>query len=105
MPNGDAVTMIDVVYHIPPEARAASLKNAERLRPGGFLIIKDIDKTPRAKYLWNYVHDLLMTRFQRCAYRPKRDMRAAEPGVLYGCCRTDQDALAVFSRSLSLQEN
>jgi hypothetical protein len=32
------------------------------------LIIKDIDKTPRAKYLWNYVHDLLMTRFQRCAY-------------------------------------
>jgi hypothetical protein len=34
MPNCDAVTMIDVVHHIPPEARAASLKK-RRKAPAG----------------------------------------------------------------------
>ena len=69
LPCCDAVTLVDVLHHIAPGPRLKLLKEIFRqLRPGGDLVIKDIDKTPRAKYLWNYLHDFAMTRGAPCHF-------------------------------------
>ena len=75
LPPCDVVTMIDLLHHVPPAIRIELLKEVRRkLRPGGCLIIKDVDTHPRAKYLWNYAHDWLMTRGARCYYLGKMEM-------------------------------
>ena len=75
LPCCDAVTLVDVLHHIAPDARLGLLKEIfKQLRPGGDLVIKDIDKTPRAKYLWNYLHDFAMTRGAPCHYLANLEM-------------------------------
>jgi len=57
-PKADAYTIIDVLYLIPIEEQNRILKRcAEALRPGGLLILKDMDKQPRRKYLWNMIQE------------------------------------------------
>jgi 2-polyprenyl-3-methyl-5-hydroxy-6-metoxy-1,4-benzoquinol methylase len=75
LPPCDAITMVDVLHHMRPDVRAGLLQEAFRkLTPGGHLLVKDIDTVPRAKYIWNYVHDLIMTRFGACYYLGKTEM-------------------------------
>jgi SAM-dependent methyltransferase len=62
VPSCDAVTLLDVLHHVAPDTRLRLLQEIfQKLRPGGALVIKDIDKTPHFKYLWNYLHDWIMT--------------------------------------------
>ena len=59
----DAVTLIDVLHHIPRGDRDALLDAAaDRVAPGGALIIKDISPHPRWKALATRLHDLLLAR-------------------------------------------
>ena len=69
LPSCDAVTLLDVLHHVAPDVRLRLLQEVfQKLRPGGELVIKDIDKTPRFKYLWNYLHDWVMTQGKPCYY-------------------------------------
>ena len=64
-PDGeyDAITMIDVMHHVPPTGqRAAFAGLATRLAPGGILVYKDIGRHPRWRAAANRLHDLVLNR-------------------------------------------
>jgi len=57
----DAVYMLDIVHHIPPEAVRPLLDQvAKVLPPGGRLLIKDVDRTPAWKRWFTHVLDKVM---------------------------------------------
>jgi 2-polyprenyl-3-methyl-5-hydroxy-6-metoxy-1,4-benzoquinol methylase len=71
----DIVTCIDIFHHIPSEHHDPILKNIYKcLKSDGILIIKDMDNRPVYKYLWNYLHDCLMTKSLCMYYVPKIKM-------------------------------
>lgn len=64
-PDGpfDAVSIIDVMHHVPPAAQASMIASAaQRLAPGGILIYKDMVRRPRWRAAMNRLHDLVMAR-------------------------------------------
>ena len=64
--NFDAILAIDLLHHVNSSQKNTFLKDASsKLKTKGLLIIKDIDTSPRYKYLWNYLHDLIMTKFSK----------------------------------------
>ena len=69
----DAIIAIDLLHHISNKEKDIFIKECKkRLKKKGLLIIKDIDKKPFHKYLWNYVHDLLMTKDKLYFYSLKQ---------------------------------
>ena len=57
-PAADIVSLIDVLYLIPYEVQERILRRAfAALRPGGVLLLKDMDTRPRRKYAWNYFQE------------------------------------------------
>jgi SAM-dependent methyltransferase len=82
LPSCDAVTLVDVLHHVAPDVRSRLLQDIfQKLRPGGTLVIKDIDKIPRFKYLWNYLHDWVMTRGSSCYYLGSLEMCRLLEGI------------------------
>ncbi|MSP02313.1 MAG: methyltransferase domain-containing protein [Acetobacteraceae bacterium] len=58
-----AVTMIDVLHHVPAPLRKGLIEAAlERVEPGGLFIYKDMCRRPVFRRLWNQLHDLLLAR-------------------------------------------
>ena len=56
----DAALAVDLLHHLPAERQAPALAALARtLRPGGVCLVKEIATTPRWKYAWNRLHDLL----------------------------------------------
>ncbi|MCX6566528.1 MAG: class I SAM-dependent methyltransferase [Candidatus Aminicenantes bacterium] len=59
-PKADVYTIIDVLYLIPVEAQNRILRMcADALQPGGTLVLKEMDKKPRWKYLWNMIQETI----------------------------------------------
>ena len=59
----DAVTMIDVLHHIPPPLQQAFVEEAAaRVKPGGVLIYKDMADSPFWFAEANRLHDLVLAR-------------------------------------------
>jgi SAM-dependent methyltransferase len=59
-PEADVYSLIDVLYLLPFEAQdLILLKCSAALRPGGTLLIKEMDKRPRRKYLWNLIQETI----------------------------------------------
>jgi 2-polyprenyl-6-hydroxyphenyl methylase/3-demethylubiquinone-9 3-methyltransferase len=77
----DAVYMLDIVHHIP-HAAAVELIDAcyRQLRPGGVLIVKDVDTRPRYKMAFTWLLDVLMTKGDRPEYWSRSELL----GVLGG---------------------
>lgn len=66
----DAVSLIDVMHHIPAETQSVFLAAAwQHVRPGGRLIYKDMASKPKLHALANRLHDLAMAR-QIISYLP-----------------------------------
>lgn len=62
----DAVTIVDVLYLLGPEAGGALLDEAaSRLAPGGVLLVKEIDRSPAWKYRLSRIQELAATRLVR----------------------------------------
>jgi 2-polyprenyl-3-methyl-5-hydroxy-6-metoxy-1,4-benzoquinol methylase len=58
-----AVTLVDVMHHVPVDSqRDVFKKAASMLRPGSRLIYKDIAPRPRWRAWANTVHDLILAR-------------------------------------------
>lgn len=54
----DIVSLIDVLYLIPHDLQERILRRAyDALRPGGRLLLKDMDTRPRRKYAWNFFQE------------------------------------------------
>lgn len=63
------ISLIDVLYLIPYEAQERLLQlGAERLQPGGRLLIKEMSTRPRWKYLWNLGQESLSVRLLGITY-------------------------------------
>ena len=59
----DAISVIDVMHHVPPAAQAGVIASAaQRLAPGGVLIYKDMVRRPHWRAGMNRLHDLVMAR-------------------------------------------
>ncbi len=60
----DAVTLIDVIYRMPLDARRALFSRLfSRLRPGGVLVVKEMDTQHRWKMKWTRFQEWLNNRF------------------------------------------
>lgn len=62
LPEGpwDAVVVLDVLYLLDADARRDLLAGcAARLAPGGVLAVKEVALTPRWKFRWNVVQEVL----------------------------------------------
>jgi 2-polyprenyl-3-methyl-5-hydroxy-6-metoxy-1,4-benzoquinol methylase len=78
LPTGtfDAVSLIDVMHHVPSAAQAAFLQRVQqRVRPGGVLLYKDMCDAPAWKAWGNRLHDLLLAR-QWINYAPLETIEA-----------------------------
>ena len=59
----DAVSIIDVMHHVPPKRHRDLIhRAAARLGPGGMLLVKDIPPRPFWRACANRVHDLVLAR-------------------------------------------
>lgn len=59
----DVVAVVDVMHHIPPEAKRSVIEQAAaKVTPGGRLLYKDIGPRPRWRATMNRLHDLVMAR-------------------------------------------
>ncbi|HWL05166.1 MAG TPA: class I SAM-dependent methyltransferase [Xanthobacteraceae bacterium] len=58
----DAISIVDVIHHVPVDQRKALLiRLARQVSPGGVLIYKDINQRPRWAAKANYLHDRILT--------------------------------------------
>ncbi len=56
----DAVVLCDVLYRVPPGERDALLGRLnDRLKPGGLLVLKEIDPGRRVKFAWNVLQETI----------------------------------------------
>ncbi len=56
----DAITIVDVLYLLPPqEQRALIAECIGQLAPGGVLALKEVGPEPRWKYRWNLTQETL----------------------------------------------
>ncbi|HEY8544402.1 MAG TPA: class I SAM-dependent methyltransferase [Acidimicrobiales bacterium] len=57
----DAVLVCDALHHFDPERhKPLAGAIAACLRPGGVVVVKDLDVAPRWKYHWNRLHDRIV---------------------------------------------
>jgi len=62
----DAIIAVDLLHHLDDSQKNILISDAySSLSNNGLFIIKDINTRPILKYLWNYLHDLLMTKFSK----------------------------------------
>ena len=65
----DACYMLDILHHIPHDSAIDLIETCyRRLRPGGVLIVKDVDTRPRYKMAFTWLLDVLMTKGERPEY-------------------------------------
>lgn len=73
----DAALAVDVLHHIAPDAHVDIAHALYRcLRPGGTLLVKDIDTHPRWKHRWNVIHDRIVAGPDPIHCRSADDMAA-----------------------------
>jgi 2-polyprenyl-3-methyl-5-hydroxy-6-metoxy-1,4-benzoquinol methylase len=77
LPACDEILVLDIIHHLPPHAQARLIEQAYgALRPGGYLIIKDIDANKRFGLFFTWLLDFAMTRGDVMWYRQKKEMHA-----------------------------
>lgn len=80
----DAVLVCDAMHHFPVELHGTVLRSvAQVVRPGGVVVVKDLDRGPAWKYHWNRIHDRIVAGPEPIHCRPPAEMAAllAEQGM------------------------
>jgi len=71
----DNVFFCDLLHHLGAGQQPKLLESVwPMLKPGGALVIKDVDVAPRWKYWWNYLHDRVVAG-PPLTYLPRADYR------------------------------
>lgn len=69
--------MLDIVHHIPPETVEPLLAELHKaVRPGGVLVVKDVDTQPAYKRWFTHALDLLMSPGGVIHYWPAGELQA-----------------------------
>jgi 2-polyprenyl-3-methyl-5-hydroxy-6-metoxy-1,4-benzoquinol methylase len=79
----DVVSLVDVMHHVPPAHQKSVIETAaQKVKPGGILLYKDMADRPAFHAAMNRLHDLLLAR-QWIHYLPitKLDEWAAQIGL------------------------
>lgn len=72
----DAICMIDLLHHIPSFTQKVILKECfKKLKKNGILIIKDVAEKPRWKFLYNYLHDKIMTKNDKLYFLKMKEFK------------------------------
>ncbi len=72
-----AAYMLDIVHHIPPETVEPLLAELHKaVRPGGVLVVKDVDTQPAYKRWFTHVLDLLVSPGGVIHYWPAAELQA-----------------------------
>jgi 2-polyprenyl-3-methyl-5-hydroxy-6-metoxy-1,4-benzoquinol methylase len=79
----DLISMFDVLYRIPiREWDALFARCFDRIRPGGTILIKELDPEQRTKFLWNRTQEWISDRFLKItlgsefSYQPREAIRS-----------------------------
>jgi len=77
IPPADVITVVDVLHHIPSNDLQKKLLKSfySVLSEGGRLIVKDVDTKPFWKYLFNLIHDYLMTKGEPVLYQDQKTIK------------------------------
>ncbi len=68
--KSDVHLLVDVIHHISYDNQIFLLNSlVKSIGKNNLIIIKDIGKRPFPKYLWNYMHDKIMTINDRLYFR------------------------------------
>lgn len=71
----DAVLICDAMHHFPADMHADVLASAaEVVRPGGVVVVKDLDARPAWKFHWNRIHDRIVAGPEPIHCRPPSEM-------------------------------
>lgn len=77
LPECDEILVLDILHHLPPDAQVRLIQQSyDALRPGGYLILKDIHRDNRFELFFTWLLDWLMTRGETVWYRDKDDVHA-----------------------------
>jgi 2-polyprenyl-3-methyl-5-hydroxy-6-metoxy-1,4-benzoquinol methylase len=96
----DAVTMIDVMHHVPPERQRETLEAAcAMVRPSGLLVYKDMARSPAWAAWANRAHDLLLAR-QWIHYLPIAEVESGAAGSKMRLVRSDSARLGWYAHEL-----
>ena len=72
-----AAYMLDIVHHVPPDTVAPLLGELHKsIRPGGRLLVKDVDTQPAYKRWFTHALDLLMSPGGVIHYWPSGELQA-----------------------------
>jgi SAM-dependent methyltransferase len=72
-----AAYMLDIVHHVPPDTVEPLLGELHRsIRPGGRLLVKDVDTQPAYKRWFTHALDLLMSPGGAIHYWPAGELQA-----------------------------
>jgi len=77
IPKANVITAVDVLHHIPSKELQLKLLLScySVLSEDGKLLVKDLDTKPYWKYLFNYIHDYLITKGEKVLYQNKDAMK------------------------------
>lgn len=69
LPECSLICLIDMLYLIPYDEQQHILSDvAQRLKPRGRILLKEMNKRPRWKYLWNWLEETVAVRALRITY-------------------------------------
>jgi len=75
----DCITFVDVLYLMDEQAKQKAIAEVARLlKPGGILLIKEMDDQPRWKYAWNVFEETLAVRVVRMTHGAQLDFFSAQ---------------------------
>jgi SAM-dependent methyltransferase len=78
----EAVLVCDAFHHFDPDTHKGLARAiADCLRPGGVVIVKDLDAAPRWKYEWNRFHDRIVAGPEPIHCRTPSDMASVLEGA------------------------
>lgn len=74
--KADGIVMYDLLHHVPFATQKDLIKSArKKLKKGGVLLIKDIDRSKPIKTFFTWVLDKLMTKFEPVYYQKADDLK------------------------------
>lgn len=76
------MTVIDLLHHMPFSEQESVLQRVySKLRRGGLLIVKDLEKAPFWKYVFHYIQDTISYKGAKLYFRSSEEMVSLLRGV------------------------